>query len=239
MSQVIEVIQRYEIPDLPPTDLPYDDGEPMESNWHRIQIGLLVESIHQRWPGRTDFFAGGNMFIYYSMKQVRDRNYKGPDFFVVKGVDGTRNRHSWIAWEEDARLPDVIVELLSPSTAYQDLGAKKDLYERIFKTPDYFCCDADVASLQGWRLSDVRYAPLSANEHGRLWSEELQAWLGPWTGEYQGTIATWLRLFLPDGTLVATQAEAERERAEAERERAESAEAELVRLRAELERLKG
>lgn len=84
----------------------------MESNWHRIQINLLVDNVRQHWRGRADFFAGGNMFIYYSLRQVRDKDYKGPDFFVVKNVDGTQKRRAWIAWEEDARLPDVIVELL-------------------------------------------------------------------------------------------------------------------------------
>jgi Uma2 family endonuclease len=34
--------------------------------------------------------------------------------------------------------PDVIVELLSDSTAAQDKGTKKDIYERVFKTSDYF-----------------------------------------------------------------------------------------------------
>lgn len=231
MSQVIEVIERIEVPE-PPTDLPYEDGEPMESNWHRLQIALLVELIHRLWPGRTDFFVGGNMFIYYSARQVRDQDYKGPDFFVAKDVDGSYDRDSWIAWEEDLRLPDVIVELLSPKTASQDLGPKKRLYERVFKTPDYFCCAKGATSLQGWRLREGRYAPLTPNEDGRLWSEELQAWIGPWTGEYHGTTATWLRFFFPDGTLVPTNAEAERQRAEA-------AEAEIARLRAELERLKG
>lgn len=235
MSQIIEVTQRYLLPDLPPTDLPYDDGEPMESNWQRIQISLLVESTHRRWPGRTDFFAGGNMFIYYSVKQARDREFKGPDFFVVKGVDGARDRRSWIVWDEDARFPDVIIELLSPTTADEDLGPKKALYERTFKTPDYFCCADEVASLEGWRLRDGRYTALAADEQGRLWSEELQVWLGPWTGKYQGTASTWLRCFFPDGRLVPVADEI----AETERQRAETAEAEMARLRADLERLKG
>ena len=32
MSQVIEVIHRYEIPDFPPTELLEEDGEPLETN---------------------------------------------------------------------------------------------------------------------------------------------------------------------------------------------------------------
>src|SRR5712692_4571796 len=160
MSQIIEVVERYVVPDIPKIDLPTEDGIPLESNWHRIQINLLVDCTRQHWRARTDFFAGGKMFIYYSLKQVRNKEYKGPDFFVVKEVDGAHDRPAWIVWEEDGRLPDVIVELLSPSTAAADLGEKKDLYERRFKTPEYFCYDPDSRVLLGWRLERSGYAAL-------------------------------------------------------------------------------
>jgi len=90
---IIEVVQRIEVPDIPDIDLPYEDGEPLESNWHRLQINLLGDMLHQHWPEHTDYFAGGNMFVYYSLyslEQARTRDYKGPDFFVVLGVDGAR-----------------------------------------------------------------------------------------------------------------------------------------------------
>jgi len=157
---IIEVVQRIEVPDIPDLDLPYDDGEPLESNWHRLQINLLGDALHQHWPERTDFFAGGNMFVYYSLEQARTRDYKGPDFFVVLGADGTRSRHSWIVWQEEGRYPDVIVELLSPTTMSQDLGPKKDLYERVFKTAEYFCVNPDDWSLQGWHLENRHYGDL-------------------------------------------------------------------------------
>ena len=51
-----------------PDNLPVEDGEPLETNWHRIQINLLVDLTNQLWYDRTDFFAGGNMFIYYSAR---------------------------------------------------------------------------------------------------------------------------------------------------------------------------
>ncbi len=31
--------------ELPPTDLIYDDGQPMESNQHRLEMNVLIESI--------------------------------------------------------------------------------------------------------------------------------------------------------------------------------------------------
>ena len=114
---------------MPPTDLIFDDGELLESKRHRIAMNVLIDSLYQYWSGRSDFFAGGNMFIYYSSTQVRNRDYKGPDFFVVLDVDGKTDRQGWVVWQEQGRYPDVIVELTSPSTASVDIGEKKDIYE--------------------------------------------------------------------------------------------------------------
>jgi Uma2 family endonuclease len=246
---IIEVVQRIEVPEMPDIDLPYDDGEPLESDWHRLQINLLGDALRQHWPERTDSFAGGNMFVYYSLEQARNRDYRGPDFFVVLGVDGTRPRHSWIVWEEEGRYPDVIVELLSPTTISQDLGPKKDLYEHTFKTSEVFCVNPDDWSLQGWRLENMHYVALQPDDRGRLWAGTLQLWLGIQEGQFQGTLTSWLRFFTPTETLVPTaeeaaataeaRAETERERAEAEHARAEALESENAQLRAELERLRG
>jgi len=239
---IIEVVQRIEVPEIPDIDLPYDDGEPLETNWHRLQINLLGDMLHQHWPERTDFFAGGNMFVYYSLEQARTRDYKGPDFFVVLGVDGTRPRQSWIVWQEEGRYPDVIVELLSSTTISQDLEPKKDLYERAFKTSEYFCVNPDDWSLQGWHLEHMRYAALQPDARGWLWAETLQLWLGIREGRFQGTSTNWLRFFTPAGMIVPTAEEAAESAhtcAEAEHARVEALEAENTRLRAELERLRG
>ncbi len=74
MSQVIEVVERYILPDFPTLDLPAEDGMPLESDWHRGQMNLLIESVVYRWRARQDFFTGGNMLIYYSLQQARNRD---------------------------------------------------------------------------------------------------------------------------------------------------------------------
>ncbi|HRQ41692.1 MAG TPA: Uma2 family endonuclease [Chloroflexota bacterium] len=227
MSQFIEVLERYEIPDLPPTDLPEEDGEPLESNWHRDQINLLIDVVRHRWADRSDFFAGGNMFIYYSLQQVRNRDYKGPDFFVVKDIYGSYSRQKWVVWEENGRYPNSIIELMSPTTKETDLGLKKDLYRQTFRTADYFCFDPDENQLQGWRLVGEEYVPIEPDDNGRLWSSQLEAWLGTWEGVYQKETAVWLRLYDETGQPIPTATEAERQRAEA-------AEAEVAELRRKL-----
>ena len=231
-------------------ELPCEDGIPLENLWHRLQINLLDDCVHQLWRGRTDFYAGGNMFVYYSLQQVQRQDYKGPDFFVVKDVDGSYVRPCWVAWREGGRLPDVIVELLSPSTRSVDLGAKKALYERVFRTREYFCYGPDPTQggepeLLGWVLGRDGYEALVADERGWLWSRVFGAWVGEWEGEYHGARSRWLRLYDAEGRLIPTaaeaaQAEAARAQAEAERAQAEAeraqAEAERAQAEAEAER---
>ncbi len=233
-------------PELPPEfdsiinlELPVEDGVPLESVWHRLQINLLDDCLHQHWRGRTDFFASGNMFVYYSLQQVKTMDYKGPDFFVVKDVDGSSMRGAWVAWKEGGRLPDVIVELLSPSTQAADLGSKKQLYERVFRTAEYFCYGPDPTfgtqpTLQGWVLVRGQYEAIEPDARGWLWSNQLGAWLGEWEGQYHEMQNRWLRLHDPTGQLIPTRAEAaeaEAERAQAEAERAQ-AEAERAQMEA-------
>ncbi|MFB2972085.1 Uma2 family endonuclease [Aerosakkonema sp. BLCC-F183] len=238
-------------PPMPPTDLIFDDGEPLESNRHRIAMNVLIRSLQQAWRDRNDFYTGGNMFIYYSSTQARNRDFRGPDFFAVLDVDGTRERQGWVVWEEEGRYPDVIVELMSSSTAEVDTGRKKDIYERIFRTRDYFVYDPfDPESLQGWRLdTNLRYERSIANDQGWLWCETLNFWLGTWQGTIDRETAIWLRFYDSEGNLVLLpeeaaqqqaeaaqqQAEAAQQQAEAERERADAAQqqAEAERQRAE------
>jgi len=65
-------------PPMPPEDLIFDDGEPLESNRHRIAMNVLIQSLQQAWSDRNDYFVGGNMFVYYSRTQARNRDFKGP-----------------------------------------------------------------------------------------------------------------------------------------------------------------
>jgi Uma2 family endonuclease len=245
-----------------PFELVLDDGEPLETDWHTVEFPLLRKLIllAMEEQARTDFFVGANIFVYYSVQQAREvweeetqarekHAFRGPDVFWVGGVEPNWNRQAWIAWEEGGRLPDVIVELLSPSTAEKDRTEKKDLYAQVFRTSEYFLYDPETRQLEGFRLTGRSYQPIRPNPQGWLWSEKLGAFLGLWHGSVDQREGAWVRLFRRDGTLVPTpeeQAEAERQRAEAERQRADTerqradterqradeAEAELVRLRA-------
>jgi Uma2 family endonuclease len=211
--------------EIPSIELVYDDGEPMDSAWHRAQMELLIQSTHVHWKDRSDYYTGGNMFVYFSFEQARNRDFRGPDYFTTVGVDGTRERKAWVVWEEGGRYPDIIIELLSPTTRDGDLGPKKDVYERIFRTPEYFCYDPDAGELVGWRLISGRYEQMAASDGGRLESRILGASLAAWVGAFDRIQGTWLRLWDERGQLVPSPEElarSERQRAEAERQRADA-----------------
>jgi Uma2 family endonuclease len=226
-----------------PFELVFEHGEPQEDGMHVIGIHLLLDVIHQAMAerGRTDFFASGDEFVYYSIAQAREvaagrPRFRGPDFFFIDQVEGrdARLRKGWVSWEEGGRLPDVIVELLSPSTEKIDRTVKKELYARTFRTRDYFLCDLDTGILEGFHLAGDAYQPISPDSRGRIRSEVLGLDFGTWQGAYRTQEGTWLRLFEPGGRMIPTEAEAERERADAAEARAAAAEAELARLRARL-----
>lgn len=223
-------------------DLPTEDGIPLESNWHRLAIALLIELIHAFWHARQDFFAGGNMFLYFSPQQVRNRDFRGPDVFVVKDVDRHRKRDAWIVWEEGGRTPNVVIELSLPSTIEVDHHTKKEIYSHLLNIPEYFCYDPSTRALTGWRLTATSpdYQDILPNDEGWLWSAELELWLGTWQGEFLNEAGTWLRYYTPDGQLVPTLAERQAQLKEVEAQRAATAmqlaEAEALRADAEAQR---
>lgn len=193
----------------PPGDLESNEPE-MESTLHLVQMILLLESLELFWKDRSDFFAAGNLTIYFSPRQLKSEHFRGPDFFVVLGTE-RRARKSWTVWEEDGRYPNVIVEILSDSTRTLDRGLKKQIYQDVFRTPDYFWFDPETLELAGFHLVDGRYEPVVPDAAGRLPSAQLGLTLG--VHERQ------LRLFTPEGAMLPAAKEIVR-RAETAEQRA-------------------
>lgn len=222
MSHITSIPQYLEYP----TNLPHDDGVPLETPIHRENMNILIDSADVAMGKKKDYFVGGNMFLYYSPDLEKTKDFRGPDFFLVKGVDGKRERNSWILWEENWKYPNIIIELLSATTYKTDLVDKKELYEQIFRTSEYIVYDPKEPSyLRGWRLNKYGfYEELEKNEEGWLYSKELDCYLGVWSGQWKGKSMTYLRMYDRYKKLIILEyerAEKERERAEREFERAE------------------
>ncbi|OYD91195.1 hypothetical protein CDG76_28540 [Nostoc sp. 'Peltigera membranacea cyanobiont' 210A] len=200
---------------LPPTqaELPYDDGIPMESPRHKAQMDLLIDALIPWLEEREDGFIGGNMFVYYSLAQVRNKDFKGPDFFAVLGVP-KGERRSWVVWEEE-KAPDVVIELLSDSTAQADKNQKKLIYQNQMRVPEYFWFDPfNPNDWAGFSNEKGAYQPIAFNAQNQLVSQSLGLALQLWQGSYKGIDATWLRWANLTGELLPTPEEKERQRAD-------------------------
>ena len=192
------------------------DEPEMESSLHYAQLALLVSCLEWFWRDRNDFFIGANLSIYYSHDQLRHREFRGPDFFLVRNTEH-RPRNAWVVWEEGGRYPDVIIELLSTSTEQVDRTTKKQLYQDHFSTAEYFWFHPETLELAGFRLVDGIYRPILGDDRDWRYSEQLGLFLGVHEGQ--------LRYFSEDGELIATAAET----AQQETLRAEQAQAEADR----------
>ncbi|OUL19319.1 Uma2 family endonuclease [Nostoc sp. 106C] len=224
---------------FPPTqaELPYDDGIPMESQRHKMQMELLIDVVETWLEQREDGYTSGNMFVYFSLAQLKNQDFRGPDFFAVLGVP-KGERRSWVVWEE-GKGPDVVIELLSPATAATDKDEKKLIYQNQMRVPEYFWFDPfNPDDWAGFSLGSGVYQPIVANAENKLVSQALGLALLRWQGTYKGVNTTWLRWATLDGELLPTAEEKARQWAEQERQRAEqeTQRAEQERQRAEQER---
>lgn len=194
------VITAQQLADQMPDATQLESNEPeMESSLHYAQLALLVACLQWLWRDRNDFFLGANLTIYFSREQLKKRDFRGPDFFLVNQTE-RRPRKSWVVWEEGGQYPDLIIELLSSATAKTDRTLKKVLYQERFRTPEYFWFSPETLEFEGYRLAGKHYEAIAPNKAGWRWSEVL--------GLFLGVQDETLRYFHSSGELVATPEEA-------------------------------
>ena len=236
---------------------PESDGQPMaETDVHRALMIDLLTMLQEYFHDDPQVYISGNLFLYY--QEGDPRRVVAPDVFVVKGVPGD-HRRIYKLWEE-GQPPDVVFEVTSPSTRREDLRSKHDLYERL-GVAEYFLFDPLGEylrpPLQGHRLTQGHYRPLSPAADGALWSAVLGLELHP-RGEHLRLFDPESRRWLPTSqeataarrgaelraataeARVAVEAEARQvaeARMAAEAEARQVAEAELARLRAQIDKL--
>ncbi len=200
----MSVAKELEIINLPPEDVIFPSGEfysdepPLETDLHLRQIILLLQCLDWQWQNRNDFYAAGNLTIYYSERRRKSEDFRGPDFFVVLGTE-RKPRRSWVVWQEDGLYPNIIIELLSKSTATVDRGLKKQIYQDTFRTPEYFWFDPESLEFAGFCLISGTYQPIEPNAQGWMWSQQLELYLGIHEQK--------LRFFSADESLVPTPEE--------------------------------
>lgn len=232
-----------------PSHFPESDGKPMaETDKHRSQMIGLLDALEEYFRSDEQVYVTGNILVHYC-DEAGEWKFLSPDVFVVKGVS-KKARRSYII-EDEGKAPDLIIELVSPSTKVEDLGNKRVIYAG-WNVKEYFLFDPTgelmSAPLRGFRLSGNEYMPMVG---ARLRSEVLGLDLVVEHG--------WLRLYdFVTGKRLYTHEESNHARriaearADAAEEKAQiaktkiaqeiaarqAAEAELARLREELSRLR-
>ncbi|MBV8313626.1 MAG: Uma2 family endonuclease [Planctomycetaceae bacterium] len=221
-------------------DYPTSDGRPMgETETHINDLMDLLQTLRAHFAADPMVYVGGNMLLFY--ERGNRRKHISPDVFFVRGVEKRADtpRDYYLLWDE-GKGPDVVIELTSRSTRFEDQKKKKALYRDVVRVAEYFLFDPKEDYLkppmQGYRLVEGEYVPIELVE-GRLPSVALGLHL-----EHAGTE---LRLYdpttgrrLPTTHERAAEAEAERRRADDAERRAHAAEAEVERLRREIEALR-
>ena len=186
------------------------------SDRHMCETSLWYHALTVRLPAAT---VCSNLFLHY---RQGDRGATlVPDLFVALGVPPIEARDNYKLWQDP--VPDVVIEMLSGSTADKDACSKRDTYECL-GVCEYWLFDPAghelSTALVGYRLWAGSYRPIDADAAGRRRSKVLKLDLHVRAGE--------LRFRDPaTGKDLETYGEA--------LDRADAAERELARLRLRLE----
>ena len=235
-------------------DIFYEEPEPVEDGMQQeFSIHTIKGCLWERYRGRPDVFVSNAIFISYDRTNGNARIQ--PDLFIAFGVDAAAIRENlpnfWI-WET-GKVPDFVMEVASPSTAANDTGPKRNLYQRLGVT-EYWRFDPTGGELYGQpllgeRLIGGNYIPceITAAPDGsqRSYSQLLNLDFS-WNGAEFDVLdpATGKSIKITE-LLIAEQearqaAESERNTAQAQAAQAEAAhiaaQAEIARLRRQLRR---
>ena len=238
-------------------EYPESDGQPMgETDLHIYWILRLRDLLKTHYQDQQVYVAA-DLMVYY--EHGNPKKFVVPDVFVVFDCN-THLRRTFRIWDE-CRVPNVVFEVTSRSTAENDLVDKPKLYAKL-GVQEYFLFDPEAdyldPPLRGFRLQAGTMVEMTQSNgclQSLLCQCELKVEEGfldlfdiythqPWLtavetaerqSEYYRTLSERERIAKD----LECQAK-EQERAAKEQERAGrlAAEAENIRLKAELDRLK-
>ncbi len=134
-------------------EYPESDGQPMgETDLHRYWIMRLYDLLQTHYQDQH-VYVGCDLLVYY--EEGNPKKFVVPDVFVVFDSD-PGPRRTFRIWEE-CRVPSVVFEVSSRSTAEKDLVDKPKLYARL-GIQEYFLFDPEAdylnPPLQGFHLVD-------------------------------------------------------------------------------------
>ena len=213
-----------------------EDGMSQNYN-HQRQTSFWCDALRRRLPTAT---VCSDLALHYRLDDTDAALV--PDVFVALRVPPREGRLSYKLWQDP--LPELVMEMLSKSTARADVARKRRTYEHL-GVREYWLFDPAgfqlPTPLAGHRLRGGRYRPIAADAAGRLRSEVLGLDLHVQDGELRfRDPATGEDLRTYDeaedrADAAEDRAIAAEDRAIAAEDRADAAERELARLRSRLQ----
>ncbi len=215
-------------------DIFYEEPEPVEDGMQQEPpIDRIGHLLRQRYEDRPDVFISGGVFVSYD---VTDGNRRvRPDLFIAFDVDNAGIRYNlpnfWI-WEI-GKAPDFVMEVASPSTAANDLGWKRELYQQL-GIQEYWRFDPTGGQLYGKPIAGERLVAGRYEEYELQYGDDNSVRAH---SELLGVVfycnAEEFDVLDPATGLTIDKRTAAEARADAAETRAIVAEAELARLRAQ------
>lgn len=113
---------------------------------HQRAVRLVMSHLQAAVQGR----AGLECFTSPADVVLGPRTLVQPDIFVVSRTPGER----LVRWA-DVGVPLIAIEILSPTTAPRDRGAKRRIYQRA-AVGEYWIVDLDARLIERWHPGDER-----------------------------------------------------------------------------------
>ncbi len=114
----------------------------------------------------------GEVFVGPIDVLCAEGDYLAPDLVFVR-----KNRLGLVSDRGIEGPPDLVVEVISPSTAHRDRGTKLDRY-RYFGVAEYWVIDPDAASIEVWALAAGADEPVALGSADTLrWQPSAEATL--------------------------------------------------------------
>ncbi len=156
-------------------EYPESDGKPMaETEWHIEAIIRMRSMLKHRYLNKQ-VYIGSDLLVYYTKGNPKDSI--APDVFAAFDCD-PKARGIFKVWEEQ-RVPDVVFEFTSRSTASEDKHNKPNLYAQI-GVKELFLFDPTgeflSPQLQGFRFAQGKPLPMEPH-NGQFFSDILNVHL--------------------------------------------------------------
>ncbi|WP_250122102.1 Uma2 family endonuclease [Chroococcidiopsis sp. CCMEE 29] len=181
-------------------ELPDADDTPVDNELQILVPTLLRAILSWLWAERTDWFFGVNMGVYYDPKA----SAIVPNGFLSLGVErrkGERGRLSYVLWEENNVVPQLVIEFVS-RTYGQEYGDKLALYAHlgvlyyVVYNPQYWKRDKHEP-FELYRLEEGKYVRLQEEP---VWLPEIGLGIGRGLGSFEGWNRGWLYWYDQQGS---------------------------------------